>query len=97
MGGGRIAIPDWQAIGDDPRYAELTVLTACRVWRFAEEGQHCSKEAAGEWALRRQPSLGVVRDALERRRGDPTRSIDAAQVQYLLSFVRERVSATRSG
>ena len=28
----------WQAIGDDPPYAELTVLPACRVWRFAEEG-----------------------------------------------------------
>ena len=27
----------WQAIGDDPKYAELTVLTACRVWCLAEE------------------------------------------------------------
>jgi len=27
----------------------LTVLTACRTWRFAEEGCHCSKAAAGEW------------------------------------------------
>jgi hypothetical protein len=26
----------WEAIGDDPKHAELTVLTACRVWRFAE-------------------------------------------------------------
>jgi predicted nucleotidyltransferase len=38
----------WQAIGDDPPYAELTVLTACRVWRFAEEGCHGSKAAAAE-------------------------------------------------
>jgi Nucleotidyltransferase domain len=35
---GDAQLADWQAIGDDPAYAELTVLTACRVWRFAEEG-----------------------------------------------------------
>jgi Nucleotidyltransferase domain len=35
---GDAQLADWQAIGDDPPYAELTVLTACRVWRFAEEG-----------------------------------------------------------
>jgi hypothetical protein len=44
---GDAQLADWQAIGDDPPYAELTVLTACRVWRFAEEGRHCSKAAAG--------------------------------------------------
>jgi hypothetical protein len=36
---GDAQLADWQAIGDDPPYAELTVLTACRVWRFAEEGR----------------------------------------------------------
>ena len=41
-------LADWEAIGDD---AELTVLTTCRVWRFAEEGRHCSKTAAG-WPRR---------------------------------------------
>jgi Nucleotidyltransferase domain len=34
---GDAQVADWQAIGDDPPYAELTVLTACRVWRFAEQ------------------------------------------------------------
>jgi Domain of unknown function (DUF4111) len=34
------------------------VLTACRVWRFAEEGRHASKAAAAEWALGRDPTLG---------------------------------------
>jgi Domain of unknown function (DUF4111) len=43
---GDAQLADWQAIGDDPPYAELTVLTACRVWRFAEEGHHVSKAAA---------------------------------------------------
>jgi hypothetical protein len=43
----------WQAVGDDPPYAELTVLTACRVWRFAEQGRHCSKAAppTGRWGV----------------------------------------------
>lgn len=33
---GDAQLADWQEIGDDPPYAQLTVLTACRVWRFAE-------------------------------------------------------------
>jgi hypothetical protein len=85
----------WRAIGDDPPHAELTVLTACRIWRFAEEGRHCSKAAAGAWALRRDPSLQVVRDAL-RQRHDPTWPIDPDQVQRLLGRVRARL-AGRAG
>jgi predicted nucleotidyltransferase len=88
---GLAQLRDWHAIGDDPYYAELTVLTACRLWRFAEEARHCSKEAAGEWALRRRPDLGVIRDALDQRHRDPVRSIDARQVAALLSLVIERV------
>jgi hypothetical protein len=55
---GAAQLADWEAIGDDPEHAELTVLTACRVWRFAEEGRHCSKTAAGRWALRVIPRSG---------------------------------------
>jgi len=87
----------WEAIGEDPKHAELTVLTACRVWRFAEEGRHCSKTAAGEWALRRDPTLQVVRDALQQRRGDPTAPIDPAQVRQLLAVVRARLAEARDG
>jgi predicted nucleotidyltransferase len=82
----------WQAIGDDPPYAELTVLTACRVWRFAEEGRHVSKAAAAQWALERDPTLGVVGDALRRRLGDPEARIDPAQVVRLLAEVRARLA-----
>ena len=28
------------------------VLTACRIWRFAEERVHCSKQQAGRWVAR---------------------------------------------
>jgi Domain of unknown function (DUF4111)/Nucleotidyltransferase domain len=85
----------WQAIGDDPPYAELTVLTACRVWRFVEEGRHASKAAAAQWALERDPTLGVVGDALRRRLGDPAARIDPAQVARLLAVVRARLAEAR--
>jgi hypothetical protein len=88
----------WQAIGDDPPYAELTVLTACRVWRFTEEGRrHASKAAAAEWALGRDRTLGVVGHALRRRHGDPAARIDPAQVARLLEVVRARVAEARDG
>ena len=92
---GDAQLADWQAIGDDPPYAELTVLTACRVWRFAEEGRHASKAAAAEWALGRDPTLGVVGDALRRRLGDPEARIDPAQVVWLLAVVRARLAEAR--
>jgi Domain of unknown function (DUF4111) len=89
---GDAQLADWQAIGDDPPYAELTVLTACRVWRFAEEGRHCSKTTAAKWALRRDPTVQVVRDALRQRHSDSTKPIDAAQVGQLLAVVRARLA-----
>jgi hypothetical protein len=85
----------WQAIGDDPPYAELTVLTACRVGRFAEERRHSSKTAAAEWALGRDPTLGVVSEALRRRHGDRAARIDPAQVARLLAVVRARLAEAR--
>jgi aminoglycoside adenylyltransferase-like protein len=94
---GDAQLADWEAIGDDPKHAQLTVLTACRVWRFAEERRHCSKIAAGEWALERDPTLQVVRDALRQRRHDPTAPIDPAQVRQLLAVVRAHLAEARDG
>jgi hypothetical protein len=90
---GDAQLADWQAIGDDPPYAQLTVLSACRVWRFAEERRHSSKDAAGLWALRRDPSLKVVRDALHQRHNNPAHPIDHAHIDDLLTLVRGRVAA----
>jgi predicted nucleotidyltransferase len=92
---GDAQLADWQAIGDDPPYAQLTVLSACRVWRFAEEGRHSSKDAAGLWALRRDPRLQVVRDALQQRHSDPAHTIDHAHINDLLALVRGRVAAAQ--
>jgi hypothetical protein len=71
------------------------VLTACRVWRFADEGRHASKAAAAQWALGRDPTFGVVSDALRRRHGDPAARIDPAQVARLLAEVPARVAEAR--
>jgi hypothetical protein len=91
---GDAQLADWQAIGEDPPYAQLTVLTACRLWQFAEERRHCSKDAAADWALRRDPSLTVVRDALHQRHSDPTHPI--ARVHDLLVLVRRRIADARA-
>lgn len=93
---GDAQLADWQAIGDDPPYAELTVLTACRVWRFAEERRHCSKTAAAAWALSRDPTLQVVRDALDQRRHGSKRTLDATQIAQLLTNVRARIANTNT-
>jgi Aminoglycoside adenylyltransferase, C-terminal domain/Nucleotidyltransferase domain len=92
---GDAQLADWEAIGDDPGHAALTVLTTCRIWRLAEEGRHCSKTAAGEWALGRDPTLEVVRAALRQRHRDPAVRIDAAQVAQLLALVRARLAERR--
>jgi hypothetical protein len=78
-----------------PDSCQLTVLTTCRIWRLAEEGCLGSKTAAREWALQRDPTLTVVRDALARRRGDSTAPLDPAQVAHLLALVRARLAQAR--
>jgi nucleotidyltransferase-like protein len=54
-------------------------------------------EVPAEWALGRDPTRRVVRDTLHRRRGDPTRSIDPAQVARLLAVVGGRLAEARDG
>ena len=59
----------WQGLHFEPRYADLMVLTACRIWRFATDGVHVSKTAAALWAHQRRPDLDVLQVALARRGG----------------------------
>jgi len=76
----------WEAIGEDPKHAELTVLTACRVWRFAEERRHCSKTAAGSGRS------GVI----PRSRGFVTPLGNAAATRHAASTPRRFASSWRS-
>jgi Domain of unknown function (DUF4111) len=82
----------WQSLTDDAAHAELMVLTACRIWGFAEERTHCSKSEAGLWTLARDPSLQAVRDALRLRAGDQVQLAPAA-IGRLLKTVRARIAA----
>lgn len=77
----------WQQLTDDDQHAELTVLTACRIWRFAAEGVHCSKADAGAWVLARDPELTAVRGALLRHSGEAA-AIAPGDVADLLARVR---------
>lgn len=94
---GLTQIEDWIGIGEDLRFAQMTVLTACRIWRFKEERVHCSKSEAGRWALGRDPTLAVVRMALDHRERDPATPIPTADVARLLSLVRGRFKGMELG
>jgi hypothetical protein len=81
----------WERLTDDADHAELMVLTACRVWRFAVERAHCSKAAAARWVLERDPSLGAVEDALRQRTIDPASPIGSEGVGRVLAHVRREL------
>lgn len=83
----------WLTLTDDAEHAELMVLTACRIWRFAIEGTYCSKPQAGSWALERDPSLIGVTQALRQRRGDTSSEISADHVEHVLRTVLDNVTA----
>jgi hypothetical protein len=85
----------WERLTTDDRHAELMTLTACRIWRFAVEGVHCSKTAAGRWALERDPSLPAVAKALRRRAVEPDVRIEANAIASLLARVRRELRHDR--
>lgn len=64
------------------------VLTACRIWKFAVEGVHCSKTEAARWALLQESALPAVEAALRRRIGDTNVQIASADIAALLARVR---------
>lgn len=81
----------WTSRTDDSAHAELMVLTACRIWRFARKGVHCGKTQAGHWALAQDPSLSAVRQALHQRAVDPATPIDEAGIRHVLDTVRRQI------
>ena len=85
----------WQELTDDDAHAELMVLTTCRVWRLAVDGQFCSKTEAGRWALARDPALAAVTAALERRAGNDVAVVEPAELARLLRIVRSEIAPPR--
>jgi len=77
----------WRSLSDDAENAAFMVLTACRIWRFALEHVHSSKARAAKWALERNPSLAVVRQAVLQYEHDPTITVDEHGIVALLDLV----------
>jgi hypothetical protein len=75
-------------VGDllEPRYADLMVFTACRVWHHAVESVHSSKLDAARWALARDSGLDGVEAALSRRAGGSV-PLSEAHVRRVLDRV----------
>jgi predicted nucleotidyltransferase len=84
---GRHWLMTWQSLTDDVQHAAFMVLTACRIWRFALERVHCSKPRAAQWALDRDPSLAVVRQATRQYEHEPAAVVDEHGVADLLDTV----------
>jgi predicted nucleotidyltransferase len=82
----------WQQLTDDAEHAALMVLTACRIWRFAVEGVHCSKTEAARWALLQDPALPAVEAALRRRIGDTNGQIAPTDIAAPLARVRAELA-----
>jgi len=77
----------WLSLTDDTDNAAFMVLTACRMWRFALEHVHSSKPDAAAWALDRDPSLDVVRQALLQCAEDVDAPVDEPGIAALLDRV----------
>jgi Domain of unknown function (DUF4111) len=86
----------WQTRPDDADHDAFMVLTACRMWRFAVEGTHCSKAQAATWALEQDPSQTAIRQALRRRRGESAADtpITVDGVRAVLEAAHRGISAT---
>lgn len=83
----RYWLTTWRDRTDDAKNAAFMVLTGCRMWRFALEHVHCSKPDAAAWALARDPSLDVVRQAVRQYDADPAAPVEADGIAGLLDLV----------
>lgn len=82
---GRDLLDRWSDLTDDTAHAGLMVLTACRIWLWAVERRHASKEDAARWVLARAPALTAVAAALAQRAGDANPPITATAIADVLA------------
>lgn len=87
---GRHWLQTWRSLTDDAEHAAFMVLTACRIWRFALEEVYCSKPQAAAWVLERDPSMTVVRQAVQQYDHDPATLLTERGIADLLdTLLRE--------
>jgi hypothetical protein len=87
---GDAQLADWQRLPYEAYWGPYIVLTACRVWHFAEERRHCSKADAARWASDRAPSLEGIPHALALRHGGTSAELAEEPVRAVLDAVRTR-------
>lgn len=92
---GRHWLLTWRELTGDAENAAFMVLTACRIWRFAVEHRHCPKTEAAEWALRRDPSLSAIRQALQQYGRSRAGVVDARGTADLLDTVLRETARAR--
>lgn len=92
---GRRWLLTWRSLTDDAENAAFMVLTACRIWRFAQEGVHCSKVRAARWALDRDPSLTAGRQAIHQYERASANMIGEQGIVDLLDTVLHETTRVR--
>ena len=80
----------WHA--DHETLLHYSVLNACRSWRYAEEGVMSSKDEAAVWALSHAEDPSIIDLALAIRKGNLSRSLDAAEVRAFVLGVKARIA-----
>jgi predicted nucleotidyltransferase len=86
----------WQIVHSSGPVGLIVPLTACRMWRYADEGGFYSKHDAARWVLERAPEHRVVREALFAHEGSQAWDTDAIELRSLLQEARNAVAAARS-
>ncbi|GLY25024.1 nucleotidyltransferase domain-containing protein [Micromonospora sp. NBRC 101691] len=92
---GRHWLTTWRSLTDDVENATFMVFTAARIWRFAVEGTHCGKTRAAHWALARDPSLTVLREALHHDEVDPAAPVGEEGMLRLFDTVLRQIAPPR--
>jgi len=96
LGYGLRLLDRWGDLTDDDANAELMVLTACRIWRFAAVGEIASKSAAARWAFGQVPTLSAIPAALRRRAGEAGVTITDREVGDILATAKRATKARLS-
>ncbi len=96
LGNGLRLLDRWEGLTDDDAKAELMVLTACRIWRFAAVGEIASKSASARWAFGQVPTLSAIPAALRRRGGEAGVSITEREIGDVLATAKRATKARLS-
>jgi hypothetical protein len=93
---GRHWLRTWRSLTDDAAHAAFMALTTCRIWHFAVKQVHCSKPQAAAWALHRDPSLTVVRQAIRQYEHDQATIVSQQGLADLLDTVLTQTAPTQT-